>query len=470
MKGDIRFSPEDDFEETTPERPPFLVKKEAKKKPRPKKLKRKSRPLETEKKSPVRKPKAKKSSQRDSQEEQITEAQKRYRRERLKAQERMNRRGDLVFLWFLISLVTIGSVLVTGYYYLIKKQGQSQPQEAAPETSPTTPEPIAGQSDYFLFLSTNEDRGAIYQDFYGTQEKKTIVSYTPPAEVNDSDADWNQDHLYAFIDTKGVEVYNSKNNTKNLLAPNRGDREYFKVRFAQDGRIITLYRKNEKTILEIYSSALKKIKSFPATDFNWTAPNLSSYILINKKEDQYQFWLYSQKKKRFLEYFSPYFGTGRYPISYSFSPDKKSVAFLVRDGQGSKEKIILSIGDLARKELSKVSELLYLESGVEDSQLINPTIVWDRKEDFIFASINNRIFKIDLTSDEAEELILGFNGTAQHLSPDRKYLYIRKADQSNTINQPESVVIYDLGDKKVIYSSPLSQVVKFIGYRYFKEK
>ncbi len=442
-------------------RPPFLVKREKKKKPKPKKIKSKPKRAKPAKK---RKPKISEAEKR------VSKAKQRYRREKLKEQEYKNRRGDLVFFWVMISFLIIGSVLAAGYYYLTKKR-QLPVIEAPIEETAEIAEAPTGQTDYFLFLSATEDRAAIYKDYLGTQQRETIVSFTPPAEVSDIDGDWDKDHCYGFIDQKGVEIYNADKKSKSILAPNQGDREYFKVKFAKSGNIATLYRKNNQVFLEIYSSSLSQIGSKRrVTDFDWTKKSLGSFILVNRGKDQYQFSLYRQKEERFVQFFTDYFGPTRYPIAFAFSPKEDNVAFLLRDEEGNQPKVVLGIGNIAREQISKVAELLYLEAGVEDSEITNPTLIWDKKEDFIYASLNNRIFKVDITANEAKELSLGFHGTAQFLSPDRTELYIRKADESTTTNQPESAVIYNFSQKKVTFSSPISQIVKFIGSQYFKEE
>jgi hypothetical protein len=403
-------------------------------------------------------------------EERAKKAEQRYRREQLKEKEKSTRRGDLVFFWVVVSLLIIGSILIGSYLYLRQRANQPVTEEPTSKAEEQLEESIVGENNYFLFLSATDERATIYKDYLVAREREAILSFSPPPTMADLDADWDNDHRYAFIDNKGVEIYNSENKSKSVLAPNQGDREYFQVKFSANNEIATLYRKNNLSYLELYSSSLRKIgRERPVTSFNWTKRGESSYVLVDHQKKQYQFQIFNSQDQKYQSYFSDYFGFLRYPIIYQFSPQEDKIAFLLRDNQSNESKVILAIGSVTEKRISKIAELLYLENTVEDSEIARPTLVWDQKEDFIYASLNNRIFKVDLITNEAEELNLGFYGTGQLLSPDRKELYIRKSNDNNSsqeINRPESVVVYNLSKKEVVYSSPLSQIVKFIAYHY----
>ena len=466
MKDDITPLSSEDPESGrfSRERPPWFEKKKKRKKKEEQKPVPKKSSQKEEKEDRALSPKEQQA------EERAKKAEQRYRREQLEKEEKSTRRGDLVFFWVVISLLIIGSILAGSYLYLKQRANQPVAEEPVP-TEEQPEEAVTGEANYFLFLSATDERAIIYKDYLVAREREVVLSFSPPPTMSDLDADWDNAHRYAFIDNKGVEIYNSEKKSKSILAPNQGDREYYQVRFSPNKEIATLFRKNNRSYLEIYSSSFRKVGTKKlVTGFSWTKEGESSYTLIDHQKKQYQFQIHNSQEGKYQQYFSDYFGSLRYPVAYQFSPQEDKVAFLLRDNQSSKSKVILAIGSLAEKRISKITELLYLESTVEDSEIVRPTLVWDQKEDFIYASLNNRIFKVDLTTNEAEELDLDFYGTAQFLSPDRKELYVRKSNDSNgEINRPESVVIYDLTQKKVVYSSPLSEIVEFIAYHYFTD-
>ncbi len=375
-------------------------------------------------------------------------------------------RPDLMYLWLIISLIVVGSALVVGYYSITSKNKveSTQKQTESEKEEKTDQEPIASSNNYFYYLSANSDRAKVYKDWIETGTNEEILAFDPPADINNTDVSWDHDHSFAFIDDKGVETYNLNTEKKSILAPNRGVREYDKVQYAKDGKVACSYTKGEKKYLEIYSTSLRKIdKTRQITDFNWTNGGDMSYILVDKDESEYKFMAYNPDKGKFESYFEDYFGSTRYPISYNFYQDDQKVGFLLRDDNGSRSKIILSLGDTKTKKMSKITELLYFDSQVTDSSLKNPTVTWSDREDYLYASINNRIFKTNLTTGKAEELAFDFSGTVELINSSESNLYIRKISQDNEIKTPQSLTIYNLKQEQVVYNSSLNQIVKFIG-------
>jgi hypothetical protein len=395
------------------------------------------------------------------------------RRAQLKAQEKLNHRPDLTFFWGLISLVVVGSLVVLGYYVFSNNQqaGEDKNLKQVTKEEPTQSEnQIALKGETYYYLTGNDEQINLVKGHQGVENQQTtITNFIPPADLDKVSASWDGGHKFVFVSSKGVELYNHDKETTSLLAPNRGDREYYYVNFSTDEKIACLYSKLEDSYLEVYSSSLKLLnKKIPADQIGWTDKNQLSYLNIDKEKEVYEFKIYNEKEKEYVSYFDKYIGKSRYPIAFSNSKTSAKTAFLLRDSSGAKSALILSIGDHNTKKLNKISELLYLNSEIEDSSIVRPTIVWDKKEDFLYVSINNQNYKVDTVSGETEELDLDIEGTIEAISQDNKYLYIRKANQENgEFEKPESVIIYDQGTKEISEQSGLAQICKYLNYNYW---
>jgi hypothetical protein len=394
------------------------------------------------------------------------------RRNQLENLDKQNNRRDLTFLWALIIIVIFGSLAVLAYQVFFT--GQSKPaetnsQQVENEENENSQElSILSDELNYYYLAGDEDNVKIYQENIARASSEEILSFNPPPTIKDLDASWDNSHRFAYIDDEGVQIYNADKDTTFLLAPNRGKREYYKVVFANDDKIATLYKINNESYLEIYSSSLRLInKKIPANDFGWTKENLLSYMTVDHDNKNYQFKIYDSDKKDYQDYFKPFFSKQRYPLTFKNSKISDRTAFLLRDKEAKQSKIILSIGEHASNQLTKIGELLYLDNSVEDERILNPTIVWDKKEDHLYISINNQMFKVNLSTNEAEELDLGFSGTIQAISEDNKYLYIKKDESEDNIEKPESAVVYNLSEGKIENSSSLAQYVDFLNYNYW---
>lgn len=472
MKDDIKpLSPKD------PESPNFRPKKDFSKKPGEKEkiTSKKDQPdsnkeekAKSKTKEEIKRPRVSSVTKKNKE-----KLKKEKRRARLEAQEKLNHRPDLTFFWGMVTLVVIGSLIVLGYLTFYSDQivktedNQATTQESE---SQTTEKQLNYEDSFYYYISGDDERVKIIKGFDEVENQQTtIVEFAPPADVEKISASWDQDHKFAFVSDKGVEVYNQDQDTRSILAPNRGNREYYYVSFSSDEKIACLYSKLDDHYLEIYSSSLKLLnKKISAKQIGWTNSNQLSYLNINKEDNIYEFKIYNGKKEKYLNYFSSYIGKSRYPITFTNSKTSSKTAFLLRDNSGAKSSIILSIGDQSTNKLVRIAELLYLDKDLDDESIIRPTIVWDKKEDYLYVSVNNQMFKVNITTAETEELDPGFEGTITAISEDSKYLYIRKDNQEGSqIEKPEAIIIYDQGENRIVEQSSLAQINKFLNYNYW---
>ncbi len=454
-----------------PESPKFRAKKDFDKKPgekeQPDQEKESKKKEEEEKEEPASKPEVS-SITRKNRKKLIKEK----RRKRVEAQEKLNHRPDLLVFWVFISLVIIGSLVVLGYYtFYQSSQNTSQinEQETKDDTAQELEEAQIADS-FFYYLAGDDQEIKLIKDYQGPSSQQEIVArFIPPSDLNNLSGSWDGGHKFAFTDNEGVQIYNSNQETKSMLAPSRGEREYYYVEFSDDEKITCLYKQNGNHFLEIYSSALKLLnKKISAQQVDWTSDNRLSYLNVDREEDQYLFMIYSSNKNKYLPYFENYFGKSRYPLKFANSKNSSKTAFLLRDNSGSKSSIVLSIGDSKDDKLVKVAELLYLDRETKDNQIIDPSIVWDSKEDYIYASINNQIFKVEISTGEIEELDLDLDGTVKAISNDSKILYIKKGNgQNDQIEKPKKALLYDQSSDEIVKQSPLAQMVDFLNYNYW---
>jgi len=468
MKDDIKPLSKDD-----PESPNFRPKKDFSKTPG-----KNEKPNKENKPQSKKKPKQEEEKRR-SQVFSIStknreKLKKQKRRERLEAQEKLNHRPDLNFFWGLITLVVIGSFIILGYLVFYSDQIITNKNEqetiTQKEDSETKERQLTYQDNFYYYISGDDEKVEIIKDFQEVKDQQTtIIEFTPPTDIEKISASWDQDHKFAFVSDKGVEVYNQEKDTRSILAPNRGNREYYYVSFSNDEKIACLYSKLDNNYLEIYSSSLKLLnKRIPANQIGWTNSNQLSYLYTNPEDNDYQFKIYNGEKEKYLKYFNNYIGKSRYPITFTNSKTSSQTAFLLRDNSGAKSSIILSIGDQKTNKLTKITELLYLDKELEDENIIRPTVIWDKKEDYLYVSVNNQMFKVNITTAETEELNPGFEGTISAISDDSKYLYIRKDNhESSQIEKPEAIIIYDQGENKIVEQSGLAQINKYLNYNYW---
>lgn len=396
------------------------------------------------------------------------------RRSRVQAQEKLNRRPDLTFFWLLISLIILSSLIVLAYYsFHLGAQNPTGKQELASQDEIASQEEVSLADSFYFYQTGNDQEVKIIKSYLGLDgQEEVIVRFIPPANLEYLSASWDGGHKYAFIDNEGVQIYNLNQETKSILAPNRGEREYYHVEFSNDEKIVCLYKIRGNHYLEIYSSSLKLLnEQIRAQQVGWTEDNRLSYLNVNQDNQRYNFNIYSSKEEKYLSYFENYFGKSRYPLTFANSKTGPQTAFILRDNSGSKSSLILSLGNSQDDKLIKVAELLYLDREADDDQIVDPTIVWDKEEKNIYASVNNQIFKVELETGKAEELNLEFNGTVKAIGQDNNLLYIKRGNgQNDQIEKPKTVIVYNQERQEIVSQSSLAQTADFLNYSFWAEK